>query len=624
MKDTIKALLIVGGIFPLLFGCSPKAQNTDGTYKSQFEYFATTEGSKIMVGDKQLRFLSYNMPNLLFTEDEMAFREKEAFELPTEFELRDALESIKQMGGQVSRAYCLPVRRQNDVEGIPRYVTAPGEFNERAFQTMDTLLAVANDVGVRLIIPFLNNWQWQGGRPQYADFRGKTADEFWTDPQLISDFKKTIKYAVNRTNTVTGVKYKNDKAILAWETGNELTAPHSWTREITEYIQEQDTNHLVMSGYHAINDRPVRAEAVNNTPSVDIISSHHYETDPADVIENVKRNLKILDGKKPYIMGEFGFLGSTGLKQIMDFVIDHPDIAGAMTWSLRYHRSEGGFYWHSEPLGYGIYKAYHWPGFNSGREYDEDYFVHLMRRKAFEIQGKEVPERPAPDAPQLLPIKDVAHISWRGSTGAGAYDVERAASANGPWEKVGYNVSDAAVQYWPLFHDETARIGQTYYYRVIAKNIAGTSEPSNVVGPVEVNKQAVIDNLDNISHMYHRTDGMTIETDNDRNFKEDMYRLQGTPGDTLIYFVPSKMTGWNVFAYSEDPETTVTLYESPDNVHYTKVQPDTSSYFISGLDYNYWVPTEYSSKQVKPDSRYLMMLFSDTTQISRVEMYYTK
>lgn len=587
-----------------------------------FDNFVRAEGSKLMDGDERIRFMSFNIPNLLITEDEMAFRREHAFELPRAYELRDALESIKQMGGRVARAYCIPVRRQNDSEDIPRYVTAPGEFNERAFQTMDTLLAIANDVGVRVIIPLLNNWQWQGGRPQYADFRGKEADDFWTDDQLISDFKKTVKYVLNRTNTVTGVKYKNDKSILCWETGNELTSPLSWTQEITKYIKEQDSNHLVMSGYHAWNDRSPRPGLINETPTVDIISSHHYETNPARTISNIKNNLELIQGKKPYIVGEFGFLGTAGLREIADVIIENEEISGGLTWSLRYHRSEGGFYWHSEPLGYGIYKAYHFPGFNSGREYDEKYFLSMFRRKAYEIQDKSVPDRKAPEAPRLLDIENVADITWQGSVGGAGYDVERATSKNGPWKKVGVHVSDAKQQYWPLYQDETAEIGETYYYRIIARNVAGESEPSNIVGPLEVEKQVLIDNMDNISRMYHRSDGLTVSTEDDRKFKEDMYRLKGNEGDTLIYNTPGPMVGWNVFAFSKDEEPSLEMYKSTDNESYTKVNPKVQSYYRGNLDYGYWVPFEYSNNELSDSTRYLKIIYNDTTQISRVEVYY--
>ena len=37
-----------------------------------------------------------------------------------------------------------------------------------------------------------------------------------------------------------------------------------------------------------------------------------------------------------------------------------------------------------------------------------------------------------------------------------------------------------------LFNDATAEPGQSYCYRVVARNASGESEPSNVVGPVTV------------------------------------------------------------------------------------------------------------------------------------------
>ena len=98
----------------------------------------------------------------------------------------------------------------------PRHVTAAGVFNEDAFRALDLVLARANAHGVRLIIPFVDNWKWWGGRGEYAGFRGREPKDFWTDPEVISDFKKTIEYVITRKNTVTGVLYRDDKAILTW------------------------------------------------------------------------------------------------------------------------------------------------------------------------------------------------------------------------------------------------------------------------------------------------------------------------------------------------------------------------------------------------------------------------
>lgn len=435
-----------------------------------FEYFITRSGPILMYGDQEYRFISWNIPNLNFVEDEMAFTRTHEYGLPTSYEIRDALESVRQLGGTVVRTYTIPVCAQTDEEGVPKYVLAPGEFNEHAFATMDTMLALANEIGIHLIIPLLNAWQWMGGRPQYAAFRGKTENDFWTDPQLISDFKMTIEYVLTRRNTITDIAYRDDKAILCWETGNELPSPSSWTQEITACIKELDKNHLVMHG------GLVQEESFED-PNIDIVTSHNYSQNPSSLFGWIQHILDLIDGRKPYIIGEFGFVGTPMIEEMLDWVIEK-EICGALIWTLRYHRHHGGFYWHSEPLGRGIFKAYHWPGFDSGKEYDEKDLLAVMRKKAYEIRGLPVPPIPKPEAPVLLPIRNPTAISWRGSAGASGYDVQRSEKESGPWTTVGLHISDAAVQYMDLFQDKSAEIGKMYYYRIIAKNESGASPAS--------------------------------------------------------------------------------------------------------------------------------------------------
>jgi len=160
--------------------------------QSVFQNFITAKEGKLYDGDKEIRFISFNIPNLNYVEDEFAPEVNHPYRMPNTFELIDAMESVKQLGGQVIRNYTIPVRNIRE-ESYPTYVLAPNKFDEESFKTMDTMLAVANKVGIRLILPFVNCWQWMGGRPQYAEFRDKTEDEFWTDPQLIEDVKATVK-----------------------------------------------------------------------------------------------------------------------------------------------------------------------------------------------------------------------------------------------------------------------------------------------------------------------------------------------------------------------------------------------------------------------------------------------
>lgn len=586
-----------------------------------FKNFITANKGKLWDGEKEFRFISFNIPNLNYTEDELEFSQQYPYRMPDTFEMTDAMESIKQLGGNVIRIYTIPVR--NIHEGnYPTYVLAPNKFDETSFKTLDTMLAVANKVGVRIIFPFVNCWRWMGGRPQYSDFRGKTEEEFWTDSTLIEDVKATIKFTIERKNTVTGIQYKDDKSILCWETGNELTSPTSWTKIITGYIKSLDKNHLVMDGFNANSGTPVQKESLD-LESVDIVSTHHYEENPADVFVNIESALKTINNKKVYVIGEFGFLSTPAIEKILDFIIKN-DISGALTWSLRYHRKEGGFYWHSEPLGLGIYKAYHWPGFVSGNEYDEINYLSLMRKKAFEIQGLQPLPISKPGRPNLLPINDQTKISWQGVAGAGSYNLERAINKNGKWEVIGYNLSDAEATYTDLFNDQSAEIGNEYYYRVVAVNIAGSSDPSNVIGPVKVKHKCLIDNMNNFSTLFHKTGNIKIKTDNDRSFREVMYRFEAESPAEIIYSVPGKFESFKLFSFSELNESSFDFYISKDNVNYKSVVAERSTNFAGKGDYGYWIPSVYSINLGSEDSSYLKIVFKSKSQIARAENYYVK
>ena len=612
-KRTVEALSVFIVLFITIF------YSSTGVIAG-FKNFITVKNNKLMDGDTVFRFISFNIPNLNFVEDEMAFTKIEAYGLPVEYEIRDALESIKQIGGRVVRIYTIPVRSRNENKDIPKYVLAPGKFNESAFKCLDSVLAAADEMGIRLIIPLVNNWKWMGGRPQYAAFRGKKKSEFWTDPQLINDFKKTIQYILNRKNTITGIKYKEDKAILCWETGNELTAPQSWTHEIVKYIKSIDKNHLVMDGYHGSQ----LLNRVVEEPLVDIVTTHHYENNPEALFRHIDENIeKIKNSSKAYIIGEFGFSGTLVVRKLLDKVIDNKSIAGCLIWSLRYHRKDGGFYWHSEPLGRGMYKAYHWPGFNSGNEYDEKGLLKLMREKAYAIQGKKRPNLSKPSPPVLLPINNAARISWKGSTGASGYNVESAERKTGPWEIAGFNISDARVQYYPLFYDNSAKIGSTYYYRVIAVNKEGRSLPSNIVGPVKVKTQALIDNMENYMKLYYSEGKLEVRTDNARKFKEDMYRIEAEKGSSLIYWVPGTITNYKIYLFSQENSGILDVYRSADGKKYEKIKSEKDDYSSGKGYYGYWNPILFKSDMKKGNNdAYLKLEFKQKAQISRIEIYY--
>lgn len=576
--------------------------------------FVTVQGDRLLEGDKPFRFISWNIPNLLIVEDNVPFAETNPWRLPDRFELTDALATVRQMGGTVVRTYVVTVRRTNDPPGTPRHVLGPGQFNEEAFRAFDLALQVANEQGIRLIIPLVDNWSWQGGRAEYAGFRGKNPDEFWTDPQLIEDFKRTIHVILTRTNTLTGTRYADDKAILCWETGNELTSPASWTREIGAYIKSIDPNHPVMDGYHTTE---LRAESLE-MPEVDIVTTHHYPGPKKSFAELIRENWQRARGKKPYLVGEFGFVDTTKIEQAID-AIQATGTAGGLLWSLRFRNRDGGFYWHSEPYGGDQYKAFHWPGSTMGDAYDEVGLMAMVRRKAFEIRDLPEPPLPKPAPPTLLPISGVNAISWQGSVGATGYTVERSGQASGPWTEVGEDVDETFVQYRPLFADETAPAGN-WFYRVRAVNKAGVSEPSNAVGPVKVAHAVFVDELSNWKRVAAHSGDWEIRTRDCRRTKEDAHRAAGGTGDWLVYRLATSIEGFRVFAFFPSELTDLKFAVSTDGKIFEEVNARRAVFFEGTGDYGYWIPARYDGRLSDAEARYLKIELTGETQIGRVEI----
>ncbi len=426
--------------------------------------FITRKGDALMDGENEFRFISYNVPALTAR----VFNGKSSV---TEYEQEDAIRTIAQMGGQALRVYVFSVKGGTANRNNASHVNTPGDYSEYLFQDFDRMLRLCNKYGIRVIVPFIDNYPHHGGINEFAAFQGKTLTAFYTNPQIKQDFKALISYVLNRTNTYTGVKYKDDKAILAWELGNELAySPDDWMSEMAAYIKSEDPNHLVMDGQYK-NDGKIKAVSLND-PNIDICTLHY--------VDNIFDLRKQSKGKKPFVLGEF-FVGKSEILPLLDDIVNS-GTTGALIWSLRSHRDTGGYYFVNDFEDRS--DSFQWPGFDSTLPEGEPYIMKTMREYAYKIRGLDVPPMPVPNAPYLLPIASSDAIRWKGSVGGYTYAVERAKRKTGPWSVIASDVFDSTKPYKP-FNDTSAKPGQQYYYRVIAKNVDGAeSSPSNVAGVV--------------------------------------------------------------------------------------------------------------------------------------------
>lgn len=501
MKLTHLVSTAVGAIFCLsAYGSNPESPFTP---KSEKEWpIIVRRGDKLYEGDKEFRFMSFAAPNI--QQNESQIRADRSNRFPDEFEVRDILSGLQRIGGRATRTFSLSVFTPED-DNMPVYIQGYRQYNEEAFQCLDRILAYAPEYDVRIIIPFIASQRFAGirGVDEFAALSGKTkTGAFWTDAAVKEDFKHFLSFILNRVNTVSGKPYKEDPALLGWQFGNEFGSFYGdrglpgkewspkiweWCKEMAVYIKEQDPNHLLIEA-GGINRDSVLAD-----PNIDVISDHLYEywsgmgTQLSPLAKHTAEQCR---GKKPVMIDEFGLGTTENLRQLMK-TIREKGIVGGLMWSMRGHRRDGGWYYHNE--GGTEVNSFHVPGFAVGSVYEEKRLLDLVRKEAYLLRGESVPaiEKPAP-APVLIQQKD--GLTWRGSTGAAYYTLERSEREKGPWKVIATGLVDAliadvktfepsaeAAEALVLYNDENTESGKTYYYRLKGENEGGSTEYSNTL-----------------------------------------------------------------------------------------------------------------------------------------------
>jgi len=506
-KDAASSFISAYGVAP----------DTSGgrQFKTVFRNYITKNGTKLMDGSDELKFVSINYPQ---STDDNAW------------EQRNAMKTIKTIGGKVTRSYTITVASsQRSTEG-PAYVTGADSadnltFNDAALNKLDQLLAICNEEGIRIVIPLVDEWSWVGGIEGYLEIAklDASADKrgaFYTNEKCKKYFKQMINRLLNRVNTVSGIRYKDDPAIIFWETGNELAAyyesgrygsaaavdnyMYEWTNEVVDYIRTIDQKHLILDGRMDLSDKSLSAGN-----KADVLGAHYYTGNFPSKTRNDTRRAHAAG--KPFVLGEFGtYTKASDCINVFQAALD-AGTNGAMLWSLRAHKDGYGYFFHSEDPG--NWAAYHWPGFPSGEYYDETNimralysFAQIANGKAANYNAAKNIPIPAPEKastggenPKLFPITTIGDIKWRGVVGGAWYEIQRADGTvtdqnSGAWKTIadkndyvydsGRNWENKEHDCIAGYHDKTAIDGRTYSYRLRACNESGVGEWSNIVTAV--------------------------------------------------------------------------------------------------------------------------------------------
>lgn len=261
--------------------------------------------------------------------------------------------------------------------------TAPGVYSEEALKDLDAVVALGKDRGIRFILTLSNYWDELGGICQYNTWAGaenpsNNMEFFISNPNTQKWYKDYIHMLLNRTNTITGIAYKDEPAIFSWEIMNEARLNggnpetlRNWYQEIAQYIKSIDNNHLVSTGEEGLeedtpdmysldqysNTHILRAgegsSYILNTqiPEIDYGTAHWYPakwgfgTEPDESLYNaqhawIQDHFNIAkNAGKPFILGEYGFPG-WGDQRVYDVYqnlwnhVETSDISGTLIWQL--------------------------------------------------------------------------------------------------------------------------------------------------------------------------------------------------------------------------------------------------------------------------------------------------
>ncbi|KAG9150405.1 hypothetical protein Leryth_014595 [Lithospermum erythrorhizon] len=162
------------------------------------------------------------------------------------------------------------------------------------FQGLDFVISEARKYGMKLILSLVNNYENLGGKKQYVEWAKNTGqqiqseDDFFTNSVVKEFYRNHIKAVLTRHNTITGVSYKDDPTIMAWELMNEPrcnsdvsgSTIQEWVTEMATYLKSIDKNHLLeagLEGFYGQSDAYKQHYNLNFQTGTDFIANNQIQ-----------------------------------------------------------------------------------------------------------------------------------------------------------------------------------------------------------------------------------------------------------------------------------------------------------------------------------------------------------
>jgi len=240
----------------------------------------TVSGSDLMLDGSSFRFVGANCYYLMEKAKQGEFAAVD-----------EVLDEAQAMGLKAVRTWAF-------YDGPGGFQTAPGVYDDTYLAGLDYVVKAAADRHLKLILPLTNYWADYGGMPQnvawdlgisVAEAETKRNEFYYDTSGSWTRFQSTVSHILNRTNSLTGVAYKDDDTIMAWELANEPRASKNylyqsaaqdraayvnWIDQMSAYLKSLDPDTLVSLGTEGLD------------PDYDYVAPDNFGWEQTDFVDD--------------------------------------------------------------------------------------------------------------------------------------------------------------------------------------------------------------------------------------------------------------------------------------------------------------------------------------------------
>ncbi|KQQ50552.1 CIA30 family protein [Plantibacter sp. Leaf314] len=428
--------------------------------------FVERDGSRLVLDGETFRFSGPNIYWLGLDEN------VGGVDYPTAFRIADTLDAAARMGSTVVRTHMMTSTGQDGANPLA-IMPSLGQMNEEAFATIDFAVAYAGKLGIRLVLPLTDEWEYyHGGHRDFTTPFGLTSADFYTDERPIAAYQAYVDAILQRTNALTGVPYIEDPTIMAWELGNELEGmTATWIDRQVAFIKERAPQQLVAAGRRFDIDPDTLS-----APELDIVDVHYYPPTAARVSADAAT---VTAAGKVYLAGEYASTAAS--PALLEPLVADPNVTGMLFWSLFGNNDRGGLVPHDD--GFTI----HAPGVTDAER------ARVSAITAYAAAIGAVQAAPAVGTPLITAVDradGINTIRWRGAGGAVSYRVERSLDGTS-WTAVDTGALRADAGSATDFTSPTGAV-----YRVVAIDGAGADAALSDPLATETDTRVLVDPLE--------------------------------------------------------------------------------------------------------------------------------